>query len=119
MPRAAPAASPSRRAFGRELLEVPEARREGSEAQTLADKDGYPSPPGSAIGEVIDPEETQAVDAPVLDSFVNMNEDGEEAEGSSLEDEATLVDASDEQPNLSKLKTENTGIIPPIHDEES
>jgi len=82
----------------------------------LRDREGMSVGP---FGEVIDPEATQEVDVPVLDSFVNMSDEGKEAdEGTPLEDETTIIDDVPAPTSPSKLKAENTGVIPPIHRDE-
>ena len=85
--------------------------------EVLRDREGLSIGP---FGEVIDPEEMESTEIPVLESFLSVMEETEESSEASLEDESTILDqAPPEGDPVSKLKMENTGVIPPINGSES
>lgn len=71
------------------------------------------------FGEVIDPDEATGQEAPALDSFVNMQDELNDAASDQalLEEESTIVDAPSPSSGASLLKAEATDIIPPIHED--
>jgi oligopeptide/dipeptide ABC transporter ATP-binding protein len=85
--------------------------------EVLRDREGLSIGP---FGEVIDPEEMESTEIPVLESFLNVMEETEESSEASLEDESTILDqAPPEAAPVSNLKIENTGVIPPINESDS
>jgi hypothetical protein len=85
--------------------------------EVLRDREGLSIGP---FGEVIDPEEMESTEIPVLESFLSVMDETAESSDASLEDESTILDqAPPEAAPVSKLKIENTGVIPPINESES
>jgi oligopeptide/dipeptide ABC transporter ATP-binding protein len=82
----------------------------------LRDREGMTLGP---FGEVIDPEERIDVEAPALDSFVNMHAELAAADGGlDLADEATIVDSPPLSRGPSGLQRAPapTGVIPPVQE---